>query len=143
MMSEYTSGRDAATVSGVPAVMTSSGWPQNQQDLRWPYTDAEEAGPGSRAGGRVATDSDRGSNSSASFWVDHPSGPLPVTRDSQRRGRSGRGKSRDGGAPGVGDTVADEDYDWIKYLGEAGPAQEHSRRAGAPPASARPGSGRP
>src|SRR6516225_9503344 len=104
MMLESTSGRDAATVSGVPAVMTSSGWPQNQQDLRWP-SDSDDAGSRSRHAGRVATDSDRGDSSSGSFWIDHPSGPLPVTRDSQRRGR--RGKSRDDGASGASDTVAD------------------------------------
>src|SRR5262245_9025467 len=127
----------------------TSGWPQNSQDARWPHSDADEARSGSRAGGRVATDSDRGDRSSAffgnehpsaplpvtrdsgdrpsaSFWVDHPSGPLPATREPQRRGR-GRGKSRDVGAPGA-DAQGDADYDWIRYLGEAGPAQEHSKR---------------
>src|SRR5215469_214473 len=102
----------------------TSGWPQDPQDTRWPYADADNARSGSRAGGRVATDRDRGdrssggfgnehpsgplpvtsdsdSRSSASLWADHPSAPLPVTRDPQRRGRPGRGKSRDGGASGT------------------------------------------
>ena len=63
--------------------------------------------------------------------LQHPSGPLPVgrLRDPQQRGRLGR-KSRAGRAEfGPDDAAAgDADYDWIKYLGEAGPAQESSRR---------------
>ena len=143
----------------------TSGWPQNSQDARWPQPDADDARSGSRAGGRVATDSDRGNRSSAFFgnehpsaplpvtresggrssaslWADHPSGPLPATREPQRRGR-GRSKSRDGGAPGS-DAQGDADYDWIRYLGEAGPAQEHSRRPAADPrATGRPASPAP
>src|SRR5215472_7997786 len=108
----------------------TTGWPQNQQDLRWPYSDANEAGPDSRAGGRVATDSDR-SGRSATFsglGAEHPSGPLPVTPSPQSRGRLGRGKSRGSRETlGLEDGAGDADYDWIRYLGEAGPAQEPSK----------------
>jgi len=139
----------------------TSGWPQDSQDARWPHSDPDDARSASRAGGRVATDSDRGDRSSAFFgnehpsaplpvtrdpddrsgaslWTDHPSGPLPVTRDPQRRGRLGRGKSRDADTSGS-DAPGDADYDWIRYIGEAGPAQEQSRR----PAAGRQPSGRP
>jgi hypothetical protein len=113
----------------------TTGWPQNQQDLRWPYSDA---GPDSQAGGR-ATDSDRTDHSAGAggLWADHPSAPLPVTPSPQPGGH-GRGKSRAGrDASGLADTAPDADYDWIRYLGEAGPAQEHSRR----PAEPRPSNG--
>jgi len=154
----------------------TSGWPQNSQDARWPHSDPDDARSASRAGGRVATESDRGDRSSAYFgnehpsaplpvtrdsddrsaatlWTDHPSGPLPVTREPQRRGRLGRGKSRDTGAPGS-DAPGDADYDWIRYIGEAGPAQEQSKRpaadrqpsgrpAGGAPAGAKPAGGAP
>ena len=144
----------------------TSRWPQNQQDARWPYSDAYDAPPG----GRVATDSDRGDRSSAyfggehpsaplpvtreplgrgraadgdrggrssaDFGAEHPSAPLPVTRDPQRRDRRGRGKSRDDGR--FGSDGGDADYDWIQYLGEAGPAQGQSQRpADVPPATSR------
>ena len=117
----------------------TTGWPQDQQDLRWPYSDANEAGPDRQAGGRVATDSDRtdGSAGASGLWADHPSAPLPVTPSPEPRGRLGRGRSRSGrDASGPADTVGDADYDWIRYLGEAGPAQEHSKR----PADPRPSS---
>jgi len=141
----------------------TSGWPQDDQDLRWPYPDADGARPGSRTGGRVITDSERSDRSAAPlgadhpsaplpvtrdpqprgrrgrsaaeddrsaapFGADHPSAPLPVTRDPEPRGRFGRGKARDR-AGFAADSPGDADYDWIQYLGEAGPAQEHSRRA--------------
>jgi hypothetical protein len=116
----------------------TTGWPQNQQDLRWPHSDANDAGPGSQAGGRVATDSDHSAASGAGFGEEHPSGPLPVTRSPQPRGRLGRGKSRSGGrqTSGPDDGPSDADYDWIRYLGEAGPAQDHSKG----PAETRPSS---
>ncbi len=106
----------------------TTGWPRNQEDLRWPHSDSDETGPGSQAGGRVATDSDR-ANAASGFGTEHPSGPLPITPAAQPRSRFGR-RSRDSELdelrPAEG---ADADYDWIKYLGEAGPAQEHSRRS--------------
>ncbi len=118
----------------------TTGWPQNQPDLRWPYSDANDAGPDSQAGGRVATDSDRTDRSAADsgYWAEHPSGPLPVTPMPQPRGRLGRGKSRGGrDTLGVEETAGDADYDWIRYLGEAGPAQDNSKRPAEPrPSSA-------
>src|SRR5215472_4425425 len=113
----------------------TTGWPQNQQDLRWPYSDANEAGPDSRAGGRVATDSDRSGRAATSsgFGAEHPSGPLPVTPSPQPRGRLGRGKSRGSRETlGLEDGAGDADYDWIRYLGEAGAAPDGRGRVGTP-----------
>jgi hypothetical protein len=111
----------------------TTGWPQNEQDLRWPYSDANEAGPDRQAGGRVATDSDRIDRSAGAsgLWADHPSAPLPVTPAPEPRGRRGRSRG-DRDKSGPADTVGDADYDWIRYLGEAGPAQEHSKRPAEP-----------
>ena len=109
----------------------TAGWPQNQQDLRWPYAENDDTGPAGPGRGRLATDTDSPAAGYPGFGENHPSGPLPVgpMRDPQQRGRLGR-KSRGGrNEPGHEDAVAgDADYDWIKYLGEAGPAQESSRR---------------
>ena len=106
----------------------TTGWPRNQEDLRWPHSDSDETGPGSQAGGRVATDSDRAS-AAGGFGTEHPSGPLPITPAAQPRSRFGR-RSRDSELDELRpEEGADADYDWIKYLGEAGPAQEHSRRS--------------
>ena len=111
----------------------TTGWPQNQQDLRWPYSDADETGADGRAGGGVATDSERSDRSGAfgGLGTEHPSGPLPVTPAPSRgrlRRKSRDDKSRDASRGGSGpDAGADDaDYDWIRYLGEAGPAQGHS-----------------
>jgi hypothetical protein len=118
----------------------TTGWPQNQQDLRWPYAENDDTGPAGPVRGRLATDADSGDAESAGFGragsgpsgagTEHPSGPLPVgrMRDPQQKGRLGR-KSRGRSDSGPDDAVAgDADYDWIKYLGEAGPAQESGRR---------------
>ena len=127
----------------------TTGWPQNQQDLRWPNAENDDTGPASSVRGRLATETDPGSTAAgdgSGFGSAHPSGPLPVgrLRDPQQRGRLGR-KSRAGRDEfGPDDAAAgDADYDWIKYLGEAGPAQESSRRPadGRDPASADDASG--
>jgi hypothetical protein len=133
----------------------TTGWPQNQQDLRWPYSENKDTGPAAEADGRDDGEQSRGSvprpdTIAAEQGKEHPSGPLPVgpmppgggprgTDSQPQRGRFGRGKSRDGGreAAGPEDALAgDADYDWIKYLGEAGPAQE-TRRRGAVGGAAR------
>ena len=98
----------------------STGWPQNQQDLRWPSVDGDD-----RPGTRPAAE-------------EHPSGPLPVGR-SQQRGR-GRGRWRD--ADQAAEPENDEDYDWIRYLGAAGPAQEPRRGPDSPQAGRPAGQGR-
>src|SRR5258708_18664951 len=101
----------------------TTGWPRNQQDLRWPDSE-EDTSPG-RVGRGEAGPFEGG------FGADHPSGPLPVTPapQPQQRGRLGRGKSRNAGrSPGLG-AQTDADYEWIRYLGEAGPAQEAQRPA--------------
>jgi hypothetical protein len=124
----------------------TTGWPQDEQDLRWPYSENSGTGPAAQADGHDDSDQTRGSGRpdiiAAEHGKEHPSGPLPVGpmppgggprgRDPQpQRGRFGRGKSRDGDREGTApeDGLAgDADYDWIKYLGEAGPAQETRRR---------------
>lgn len=110
----------------------TTGWPQNQQDLRWPHSDPDETGPDGRTDGRVTTDTDR-SDAAGGFGTAHPSGPLPVMPAPQR-GRFGRGRSRDTAEADDG-TGGDADYDWIRYLGEAGPAQEHAKRPADRPAT--------
>ena len=106
----------------------TTGLPQNQQDLRWPYSETDDAGPAGPGRGRLATDTDSPAAGYPGFGENHPSGPLPVgpMRDPQQRGRLGR-KSRGGrDEPGHEDAVAgDADYDWIKYLGEAGRRRNH------------------
>ena len=105
----------------------ATGWPRNQQDLRWP--DSEDTDTSPRGHG------DRGTGSfSGEFGADHPSGPLPVSpaAQPQPRGRLGRGRSRAGRGPAGGGDVADADYDWIRYLGEAGPAQEAPKPPSTP-----------
>jgi hypothetical protein len=93
----------------------STGVPQDQQDLRWPYTEDGDDQP-------VA----------APARQEHPSGPLPVGRDRSASSRGwGRGRGRDAAAEP--EPEGDADYDWIRYLGAAGPAQETARRADARP----------
>ncbi|MFY9887124.1 MAG: hypothetical protein WAK71_02345, partial [Streptosporangiaceae bacterium] len=110
----------------------TTGWPQNQQDLRWPHSDSDETGPDDRTDGRMATGTDR-SDAAGGFGTAHPSGPLPVMPAPQR-GRFGRGRSRDTAETDDG-AGGDADYDWIRYLGEAGPAQEHAKRPADRPAT--------
>jgi hypothetical protein len=129
----------------------TTGWPQNQNDLRWPYADNDDTGPAGSLRGRLATETDPGIADAPMFGADHPSGPLPIgpmldprqsgrsqsgrpqsdrqRGDKQQRGRLGR-KSRGGRDEfePVDGAAGDADYDWIKYLGEAGPAQEADRR---------------
>src|SRR5215469_16197977 len=103
------------------------GWPQDQTDLRRPYSDEDSTSPGQAGDGRA--DSVR--RGGWDFGPNHPSGPLPIgpVRDS-RRGRSSR-RSREGDWPTALDMgPGDEDYDWIRYLGEAGPAQDTRPSAG-------------
>ena len=96
----------------------TTGWPQNQQDLRSPSTEDDEDRPAPAQAGQ-----------------EHPSLPLPVGRGRSQRGW-GRGRGRDEDpAAGVED---DDDYGWIKYLGAAGPAQETSRRTDPKPPASRP-----
>ncbi len=120
----------------------ATGWPRNQQDLRWPDSEDADTSPGGRSD-RGKADRGQGHRGRAGrdagfldgeFGADHPSGPLPVSPAVQprERGRLGRGKSRAGRGPASGD-VADADYDWIRYIGEAGPAQEAQK----PPSTAR------
>lgn len=61
--------------------------------------------------------------SGADFGDAHPSGPLPVG-PMPGRGSSG-GRPRD-------DAADDQDYDWFRYLGETGPAQQDAARQSAP-----------
>ena len=120
----------------------ATGWPRNQQDLRWPDSEDADTSPGGRSdrgqGDRGQGDRGRAGRDAGfldgEFGADHPSGPLPVSPAVQprERGRLGRGKSRGGRGPASGD-VADADYDWIRYIGEAGPAQEAQK----PPSTAR------
>ncbi len=110
----------------------TSGWPQDQRDLRWPAVDYDDAGPTARTRGRVATEPGPGSvtpSDGTEFGSAHPSGPLPVG-PMPRPGRLGRGKWRDTGHS-PDDPAGDADYDWIRYLGEAGPAQNSPPRASA------------
>jgi hypothetical protein len=120
----------------------STGWPQSQRDSRRPYADDREDEPR----GGVALDRHPSGPLPVAFGPNHPSGPLPVG-ESRRRGLR-RGRDAD-------EPLNDADYDWIRYLGEAGSAQEsfssreESRgsrrtpgsapRAGAPDRAARPG----
>ena len=106
----------------------TTGWPQNQQDLRWPYAENDDTGPAGPVRGRLATDTDPGTAGTSGFGTEHPSGPLPVgrMREPQQRGRLGRKSRGSRSESGPGSGGGDADYDWIKYLGEAGPAQESS-----------------
>ena len=113
----------------------TSGWPQDQRDLRWPAVDDDDTGPTARTRGRVATEAGPGSakpSGGTEFGSSHPSGPLPVG-PMPRSGRLGRGKFRDADPD---DAAGDADYDWIRYLGEAGPAQNSAPRASAPTGAA-------
>jgi hypothetical protein len=117
----------------------TTGWPQDQHDLRWPYAEDDDAGPGSSVRGRLATDTDPRAAEHPAFSSDHPSGPLPVgpmrdpRQDRPQRGRLGRKARAERELSNAGDAVGgDADYDWIKYLGEAGPAQESGRRPADP-----------
>ncbi len=95
----------------------STGWPQNQQDLRWPQArDEDSSDRGQSARNRRLGD--------ATFGTEHPSAPLPVAGPGQR-GRFGRRRESKAGDDELG--FGDEDYDWIRYLGEAGPASEPTR----------------
>src|SRR5262245_45044330 len=110
----------------------TSGWPQDQRDLRWPAVD-NDTGPTARTRGRVATEPGPGlaaPSNGTEFGSSHPSGPLPVG-PMPRPGRLGRGKSRDSGHD-PGDAAGDADYDLIRYLGEAGPAQTSTPRPSGP-----------
>src|SRR5215469_3848582 len=126
----------------------TTGWPQDQQGPRWPYAD-DDTGPAGSRRGRLATETDPRLADAPMFGADHPSGPLPVgpmldprqrgrqqpgrqQSDRQQRGRLGRKSrgDRDEFAPGP-EGAGDADYDWIKYLGEAGPAQESRKRPAA------------
>ena len=101
----------------------TTGLPQDQQDLRWPYTEDDDDRP-------IAPPARQ----------EHPSGPLPVARGRSTSQRGwGRGRGRDAAAEP--EPEGDADYDWIRYLGAAGPAQESSRRSDA--RAARRGSGQP
>jgi hypothetical protein len=121
----------------------TAGRPQNQQDLRWPYAENDDTGPAGSGRGRLATDTDSSATGYTVFGDNHPSGPLPIgpMRDpkQQQRGRLGRKSRGSRNEPGPEDAVAgDADYDWIKYLGEAGPAQESRRPAETAPRSPAP-----
>src|SRR5215472_5006750 len=113
----------------------TSGWPQDQRDLRWPAVDNDDTGATARTRGRVATEPGPGSakpSGGTDFGSNHPSGPLPVG-PMPRTGRLGRGKFRDADPD---DAAGDADYDWIRYLGEAGPAQNSGPGASAPTGTA-------
>lgn len=100
----------------------TSGWPQDQRDRRWPAASSDDTGPETRRRGRLATETGPQTpvpSDGTEFGSAHPSGPLPVGPMPQPRGR--RGRSREDGTDSYG--LSDADYDWIRYLGEAGPAQ--------------------
>jgi hypothetical protein len=99
-----------------------TGWPQNQQDLRWPDAGEGDEQPGTRFAGQ-----------------EHPSGPLPVGRARQPLRGRGRGRGRDAEPPA--EPEGDADYDWIRYLGAAGPAQDPNPKLDARPTGSR-GDGR-
>jgi hypothetical protein len=121
----------------------TSGWPQDQRDRRRPAAGSDDTGPLARRRGRLATETGPQTpvtSDGSEFSTAHPSGPLPVGPMPQPPGRAGRGRSRgDGGTDSYG--LSDADYDWIRYLGEAGPAQgsapgnraADTARADAPP----------
>ena len=120
----------------------TTGWPQNQQDLRWPYAEDEDSSPRNQLDAdrpRGARSGDATARRDFDFGEDHPSAPLPggaltFDREKRPRGRFGRGRSRDAdrlGSDGRGPSD-DADYDWIRYLGEAGPAQGTGRRHASP-----------
>ncbi len=116
----------------------STGLPQNAQDLRSSFPAGDDDSPSD-----VGTRSARPGGAGA-FGADHPSGPLPIGRPRpEPRGRLGRGRSRDADLASWADAApGDGDYDWIRYLGEAGPAQQSpSRRAGGPDTTASPRGG--
>jgi hypothetical protein len=107
----------------------TSGWPQDQRDQRRPAGGSDDTGPVSRRRGRLATETGPQTpvpSDGPEFGLAHPSGPLPVGPMPKVPGRSGRGRSRDDGADSFG--LSDADYDWIRYLGEAGPAQGSATR---------------
>ena len=107
----------------------TSGRPQDQRDHRWPAADSDDTGRTPLSRGRLATETGPQSpirSDGSEFGTAHPSGPLPVGPMPQSRGRFGRGRSRDDDTDGFGSS--DGVYDWLRYLGESGPAQS------APPA---------
>jgi hypothetical protein len=119
----------------------TSGRPQDQRDRRWPAADSDDTGRTTRNRGRLATETGPQTpirSDGSEFGTAHPSGPLPVGPMPQSRGRFGRGRFRDDDPFGS----SDADYDWLRYLGEGGPAQsappDHSgdtvRPDRAPPA---------
>jgi hypothetical protein len=106
----------------------TSGRPQDQRDRRWPAADSDDTGRTTRSRGRLATDTGPQTpirSDGSEFGMAHPSGPLPVGPMPQPRSRLGRGRLRDDGTDPFGSSEAD--YDWLRYLGEAGPAQGTAR----------------
>jgi hypothetical protein len=106
----------------------TSGRPQDQRDRRWPAADSDDTGRTTRSRGRLATETGPQPpvrSDGSEFGTAHPSGPLPVGPMPQPRGRLGRGRFRDDGTDLFGSS--DADYDWLRYLGEGGPAQEPPR----------------
>lgn len=131
----------------------TSGWPRDQRDKRWPSAENDDTAPEARARGRLATQtgpqtpiSPAGSDFGTAHpsgplpvgptphpsgplpvgRTPHPSGPLPVGPMPPSRGRLGRGRSRADDDDLFGQS--DADYDWIRYLGETGPAQGTATR---------------
>jgi hypothetical protein len=105
----------------------TSGWPHDQRDRQRPTGGSDETGPVSRRRGHLATETGPQipvSSDGPEFGSAHPSGPLPVG-PMPRPGRPGRGRPGDD-ADSFG--LSDADYDWIRYLGEAGPAQRTTTR---------------
>ncbi len=113
----------------------TSGWPEDRRDLRRPSGENDDTAAEARARGRLATQTgpqNPVSHDASGFGaahpsgplpvgsLPHPSGPLPVGPMPPSRGRFGRGRSRD---DQVEVAPSDADYDWFRYLGEAGPAQ--------------------
>jgi hypothetical protein len=106
----------------------TSGWPQDQRDRQRPAGGSDDTGPLGRRRGRLATETGPQTpvpRDGSEFGAAHPSGPLPVGPMPTPADRTGRGRSRDG-ADAFG--LSDADYDWIRYLGEAGPAQASTTR---------------
>jgi len=106
----------------------TSGWPPDQRDRQRPAGGSDDTGPLSRRRGRLATETGPQTpvpGDGSEFGRAHPSGPLPVGPMPTSADRAGRGRSRDG-ADSFG--LSDADYDWIRYLGEAGPAQASTTR---------------
>ena len=128
----------------------TSGWPEDRRDLRWPSGENDDTAAEARARGRLATQTGPQNPVSpdASGYgaahpggpppvgsLPHPSGPLPVGPMPPSRGRFGLSRSRE---DQVDVAPSDADYDWIRYLGEAGPAQGAAPSGRGPAGAARP-----